>query len=112
MTFAVQDLAFRRAKPRGADVPSVARWKKQMRSDPELRAKFELFLALRQDRDVRRVFYDWVALTTLVEQTHLERGSRRTNRSGPPVPELPTRTPTPDEAQDLPLVDELKCSAS
>jgi hypothetical protein len=84
-------------------VPSVARWKKQLRSDPELRAKFELFLSLRQDSDASGAVQDWIALRALVEQSHLERGSRRTKSPGPSVPELPAKTPTPDEAQDLPL---------
>ncbi len=84
-------------------MPSVARWKQQLRNDPELRAKFELFLALRQDRDVRLAFHDWAALMLLVEQARLDRGSRRVKRAGPQVPELPASTPIPESAQDLPL---------
>lgn len=84
-------------------MPGVARWKQQLRNDPELRAKFELSLALRQAHDVRLAFHDWAALKVLVVQARLERGSRRIRRADPQVPELPASTPTPEDAQDLPL---------
>lgn len=84
-------------------MPSVPRWKRQLRTDPELRAKLELLLTLRRDRDARLAFHDSVILSSLIEEDRKGRGGRRARRGRPPVPELPESLPTPKTAHTLPL---------